>query len=105
MAQICSWGLTGELTLAMVAAQAWSLVMAPAVSGGGGVLDKVRQVMMVAGVSSASSFASCNGNSGQMETTVVNELRRAIPAFVGLCARGKRCKEGRYSMRKRLVAK
>jgi hypothetical protein len=59
----------------MVAAQAWSLVMAPAVSSGGGVLDKVQQVMTVAGVSSASSFASYNGNSGQMETAVIDELR------------------------------
>jgi hypothetical protein len=37
-----------------------------------------------------------------MEVAVVDELRRAIPAFVGLCARRKPVKEGRYNNRKRV---
>jgi hypothetical protein len=32
-----------------------------------------------------------------MKAAVVDELRRAIPAFVGLCARGKPVKEGSYN--------
>jgi hypothetical protein len=40
-----------------------------------------------------------------MEAAVVDELRRAIPTFVGLCARGKPVKEGRYNKGKRVREK
>jgi hypothetical protein len=40
-----------------------------------------------------------------MEVAVVDELRRAIPAFVGLCARGKSVKEGLYNKGKRVGGK
>jgi hypothetical protein len=36
-----------------------------------------------------------------MEAAVIDERRRAIPTFVGLCARGKPVKEGRYNKEKR----
>jgi hypothetical protein len=40
-----------------------------------------------------------------MEAAVIDELRRAIPAFVGLCARGKPVKEARYNKGKRVGGK
>jgi hypothetical protein len=40
-----------------------------------------------------------------MEAAVVGELRRAIPAFVGLCARGKPVKEGTNNKGKRVGGK
>jgi hypothetical protein len=36
-----------------------------------------------------------------MEAAVIDELRRAIPTFVGLCGRGKPVKKGRYNKGKR----
>jgi hypothetical protein len=40
-----------------------------------------------------------------MEAAFVDELRRAIPTFVGLCGRGKPVKEGRYNKGKRVGEK
>jgi hypothetical protein len=61
--------------------------------------------MTVTEVSSESSSELLNGGYGQMEAAVIDELRRAIPAFVGLCARGKPVKEGRYNKGKRVGEK